>query len=102
VIIDNWTEHVNMIMAKADSIRGFLQCNLSKCPARVKKSSYTTHVRPILDSILSPYQQHNIQKIEMIQRRAAHFVTSNYDWNASVTSTYAATPTVGVLTNQTK
>ena len=39
VIIDkhlNWTEHVNMITAKANSVRGFLICNLCKCPSHVK------------------------------------------------------------------
>ena len=58
------------------------------CPSHVKNSSYTTYVRPTLDyacSVWSPYHQHNISKIEMVQRRAARFVTNNYDWNASVT-----------------
>ena len=36
-------------------------------------------------SVWSPYDQHNISKIEMVQRTAARFVTNNYDWNASVT-----------------
>ena len=35
-------------------------------------------------SVWSPYHQQNISKIEMVQRRAARFVTNNYDWNASV------------------
>ena len=76
-----------MITAKVKSVRGFLQRNLCKCPSHVK-NSYTIHVRPILDyacSVWSPYHQHNISKIEMVQRRAAHFVTNNYDWNVSVT-----------------
>ena len=72
VIIDkhlNWSDHVNMITAKANSVRGFLQRNLCKCPSHVKNSSYTTYVRPILDyacSVWSPYHQHNISKIEMV------------------------------------
>ena len=39
VIIDknlNWLEHVNTISAKANSARGFLQRNLTKCPLSVK------------------------------------------------------------------
>ena len=65
VIIDkhfNWTEHVNMITAKANSVRGILQRNLCKCPSHVKSSSYVTYVRPILDyasTMWSPYHQHN-------------------------------------------
>ena len=52
VIIDknlNWKQHVNMITSKANSTRGFLQCNLAKCPMHVKRLNYTTFVHPILD-----------------------------------------------------
>jgi len=91
VIIDknlNWSKHVNMISAKANSVRGFLQRNLTKCPLSVKSSCYTTLVRPILEyacTVWSPYHQHNIAKLEMVQRRAARFVANNYDRTASVT-----------------
>ena len=85
----NWSNHVNMITAKANSVRGFLQRNLCKCSSHVKNSSYTTYVCPIFTnyacSVWSPYHQHNISKIEMVQRRAGLFVTNNYDWNSSVT-----------------
>ena len=70
----NWTEHINMITAKANLVRGFLQRNLSKCPHHVKCSSYFTYVCPILEyacSVWAPYHQHNKAKIEMIKRQAA-------------------------------
>ena len=41
VIIDknlNWSQHINMIVAKANSARSFLQRNLTKCPPTVKSS----------------------------------------------------------------
>ena len=88
VIIDknlNWKQHVNMVTYKANSTRGFLQCNLAKCPTYVKRLSYITFVRPILDyacTIWPPYYQTYIRSIEMVQRRAARFVMnkySNYD-----------------------
>jgi len=69
IIIDKhliWTDHVNMITAKANSVRGFLQRNLCKCPSHVKSSSYISYVRPILDyacTVWSPYHQHNISNI---------------------------------------
>ena len=93
VIVDknfNWLEHVNMISAKANSARGFLQHNLTKYPLPVKISCYTTIVRPIFEyvyAVWSPYHQHNIAKLEMVQRRVARFVTNNYhnDRTASVT-----------------
>ena len=89
VIIDknlNWSEHVNMISAKANSARGFLQRNLTKFPLPVKISCYTTIVHPILEcacTVWSPYHQHNIAKLEMAQRRVARFVINNYDRTAS-------------------
>ena len=52
VIIDkklNWLERFNMISAKVDAARGFLQRNLTKCPPSVKSSCYTTIVCPILE-----------------------------------------------------
>ena len=86
VIIDknlNWKQHINMV---TNSVRGFLQWNLAKCPAYVKHLSYTPFVRPILDyaSIIwsPPYYQSYIYSIEMVQRRAARFVVnkfSNYE-----------------------
>ena len=77
-----------MITAKVNSVRGFLQRNLCKCPSHIKSSFYITYVHPILEyacTVWSPYHQHNISKIEMAQRRAARFVTNSYDWNSSVT-----------------
>ena len=77
-----------MISAKVNSARGFLQCNLTKCPLPVKISCYTTIVRPILEyacTVWSPYHQFNIAKLEMVQRRVTRFVTNNYDRTASMT-----------------
>ena len=80
VIIDknlNWKQHVNMVTCKGNSTSGFLQCNLAKCPTHVKRLSYTSFVRPILDypcTIWSPYYQTYIHSIEMVQRRAIRFV----------------------------
>ena len=77
-----------MITAKANSVRGLLQRNLTKCPPIVKSHCYNTFVRPILEyasTVWSPYHEQNIYKLEMVQRRAARFVLNNYDRMASVT-----------------
>ena len=90
VVIDKnlkWTQHVNMITAKANSIQDLLQRNLVKCSPSVKCSCYTTLVRPILDyacTVWSPYHQQNIYKLEIVQRRAARFVMNNFNKTASV------------------
>ena len=85
----NWSQHINMIVAKANSARSFLQRNLIKCPPTVKSPCYITLVRPSLNSyvctVWSPYHQQNVVKLEMVQRRAARFVTNNYNRIASVT-----------------
>ena len=81
----NWKQHINMVTNKANSVRGFLQQNLAKCPAYVKHLSYTTFVHPILDYasiIWSPYYWSYICSIKMVQWRAARFVMnkfSNYE-----------------------
>ena len=70
------------------SVRSLLQRNLAKCPATVKCYCYNTFVRPILEyasTVWSPYHEHNIYKLEMVQRRAARFVMNNYNRTASVT-----------------
>ena len=80
----NWS-YVNMISAKANLARDFLQRN---CPLPVKISCYTTIVHPNLEyacTVWLPYHQHNIAKLEMVQRLVARFVTNNYDRTASVT-----------------
>ena len=50
---------------------------------------YTSLVRPILEyatQVWDPYQKSLLYKIEMIQRRAARWVFSNYDFHSSVSS----------------
>ena len=54
----------------------------------VKAQCYTTLVRPIIEYaciIWEPVTQKNIRELEMVQRRAAHFVTGDYRTTSSVT-----------------
>ena len=94
VIIDktlNWSQHINMIVAKVNSTRSFLQHNLTKFPPTVKSSCYSILVCPIIEyacTVWSPYHQQNVLKLEMVQWRAARFVTNNYNRTASVTECY--------------
>ena len=57
-----WSKHVKKVVNKANSVRGFLQRNLTKCPLSIKSSCYLSLVRPILEyacAILSPYMPSN-------------------------------------------
>ena len=66
-----------------------LRRNMGSCPRAVKQSCYTSLVRPILEyssTVWDPYTKQNIDKIEILQRRAARFVVGNYSYHASPTA----------------
>ena len=79
-----WKPHVNMITKKANQTRGFLQRNLRGCSKEVKSQCYKTYVRPVVEyasTVWDPVGAGNKglrEKIEMVQRKAARFVFS--DW----------------------
>ena len=86
----NWKPHIglNNITKKANNVRAFLQRNLSKCPRPVKEQAYKTYVRPILEYASTVWDPHTIElanQLEMVQRRAARFVTADYRRRHSVT-----------------
>jgi site-specific DNA-cytosine methylase len=85
----SWNNHVNNITKKANSTLAFLRRNIRNCPQRAKTQAYNKFVRPSLEyasTVWDPHTQTNINKVESIQRRAARFVTNNYDPRASVTT----------------
>jgi hypothetical protein len=76
-----WSHHINNITAKANRALWFLRRNLWRCPPAVKQQMYFALVRPLLEyasSVWDPKLASDIQKIEMVQRRAARFVTGSY------------------------
>ena len=53
-----WKSHVNTIVAKANSVKGFLSWNFKHCPPSVKNKCYQTLIRPVLEYasiVWSPY-----------------------------------------------
>lgn len=84
-----WNGHINNICKKANSTRGFLQRNLRRCSTKVKEQAYHTYVRPTLEyasTVWNPYTAELVKQMEMIQRRAARFVVSDFHRRHSVTS----------------
>ena len=95
-----WTNHIDNITPKANQNGAndmsecltfetafckkalwFIRRNLQRCPTSVKQQMYFALVRPILDYVSvvwDPHTTSDIQRLEMIQRRAAQFVTNNY------------------------
>ena len=60
----------------------FLERNFFRCPPHVKEHCYNALVRPILEygcSALDPYRKFQIDHLEKINKRAARFITGNYN-----------------------
>jgi hypothetical protein len=74
-----WESHINNICGKANKTIGFLRRNLNIGSTSVKEQAYKSLVRPSLEyacSVWDPYLKSDINKIEMVQRRAARYVTN--------------------------
>ena len=82
-----WNTHINNICKKANNTLGFLKRNLNINSASVKEQAYKSLVRPSVEyacSVWDPYFAEDITKIEMIQRRAARYVTGRHSNTSSV------------------
>ena len=92
VILDskmNFNKHITTICRKANSVLALLKRNLYHCNSQIRSQAYFLYVRPILEYasiVWAPYTKTNIEKLESVQRRAARFVVSDYDFSSSVTS----------------
>ena len=85
----NFNKHIETICKKANSVLGFLKRNLYNCNPQIRSQAYMLYIRPILEyasTVWAPYTKSSIEKLEAIQRRAARFVVSDYDYSTSVTS----------------
>ena len=83
----SWNSHVDDITSKANKKLGFLRRNLNVGSISVKEKAYKTLVRPSVEyasCVWNPHTQRNIQAVEMVQRRAARFVTHRYRQTSSV------------------
>ena len=83
----NWNKHCDIICSKANSTLGLLRRILGECSAAVKSRAYTSLVRPQLEypsTVWNPYTKRNINKIEMVQHRAARFIFNDYSRTSHV------------------
>lgn len=84
-----WNKQVQAVCTKANNTLSLLRRNMRTCPRAVKQRCYTSLVRPILEyssTVWDPHSKQNVDKIEMVQRRAARFVFGNYSYHASPTA----------------
>ena len=85
----SWSTHIDKCTKKANSVLGFLKRNIRTGNKETKATAYKALVRPHLEyccSIWSPYTEKDKWKIEMIQRRAARYVSNRYHNTSSVSS----------------
>ena len=76
----SWNEHIGNVVKKANSSTAFLRRNLQVPQAHIKANVYKTLVRPQVEYasiVWDPFTQANIDKIEMVQRRATRYVQNN-------------------------
>ena len=81
-----WESHIN-ICGKANMTLGFLRRNLNIGSTSVKEQAYKSLVRPSLEyacSVWDPHLKSDINKIEMVQRRAARYLTNRQRNTSSV------------------
>ena len=84
-----WNKHMDQTIKKGNSMLGFLRRNLKVSNESTKTAAYSSLIRPILEyccTVWSPHTQEYINKLEMVQRRAARYVTNRYHNTSSVTS----------------
>ena len=85
----NFNSHVDTTVKKANSVTGFLRRNFKQCRRRIKQATYFTYVRPVVEyaaTAWEPHTQRNVNKIEMVQRRCARYVTGDFNQTSSVTA----------------
>ena len=78
---------VKWSVPKANRTIGFLKRNLNICSTTVKQNAYKALVRPLVEytsPVWDPYRQTEIDRIEMVQRRAATYVTNSHNNRSSV------------------
>ena len=67
-----WGDHIAKI---------FLKRNLRNCPSGCKRNAYLSLVHSVLKygaTLLDPYLQKDINKLEQVQRKAANFISGDY------------------------
>ena len=82
-----WNKHITNICSKANRTLGFLKRNLNISAKSVKENAYRSLVRPLVEyasPVWDPYNQNNIQKLEMVQRRGARYVNNKHSSLTSV------------------
>ena len=77
----SFTKHIDIVCKKANSTLTFIRKNLKSCQHQIKADTYLMYARPILEYAAVVWASHtrcDIERLEVVQRRAARFVMSGY------------------------
>jgi hypothetical protein len=77
-----WNRQVDHASGKATKILNFIRRNFYHTSAATKEKLYLTLVRPHLDyasAAWDPYTSKNTKRLQIVQNRAARFVTNSYE-----------------------
>ena len=83
----SWKPHIARITNSANKSLGFLRRNLNAKSPELREIAYKAIVRSQLEyaaPVWDPHIQEDIQRIEMVQRRAARWALSDYSPYSSV------------------
>ena len=83
----SWGSHIDRITGTAHKTLGFVKQNIKTKMSGVREAAYNTLVRPQLEyaaAIWDARHKDKTSQIEKVQRRAAHWMTCNFDRRASV------------------
>ena len=83
-----WKEHVQTVAKRANRTSAFIYRNLKGCPPNVVSHCYKGIVRPILEyasPIWDPTAKSHQDELEMVQRRSARRILSDFGRTSSVT-----------------
>ena len=70
----SWKKLITRTTTKANNMLGFIRRNIKTNNRTIKTNAYFTQVRPHLEycsTVWNPHHKEQVNKIEMVQRRAA-------------------------------
>ena len=83
-----WGKHIDIIRAKANQQLAFVRRNIRTRSSSTKEKLFNTLVRPHLEyaaTVWDPHISKQKHSLEMVQRRAARWVTNRHHNTSSVT-----------------
>ena len=85
----SWNSHIYRIPGNANRTLGYIRRNIKTKNQNVRKTAYSTPVRPQLEyaaPVWDPFNKDKRLQLEKIQRRAARWTANNFDNRSSVTA----------------